>query len=196
MRKNFLSCFALILFALCPIILLSSCGGEGEGDLSEPVEDLSDNEIIELYRQAGYAYGWFEIYNIEFAQGSEKEIEGLVYYKVSHDDINSLASLREYLGQFFAGAVIDGLINSSSEKPKFIDVEGELYVNPQVRPANRYAGEESFRIVRSQGGGLINLLVDVQMLDENMEPERVQEYTFVLKFDDGRWIFENFSLVQ
>ncbi|MDR1630796.1 MAG: hypothetical protein LBS36_11410 [Oscillospiraceae bacterium] len=196
MQKPFKIRAAASLLAVCLCVFLAACDRGGETSVPDSAQALSDEEVIERYRQAGYVYGWFEIYNIAFDAESEKLVDGVKYYKVAHEDIHDMASLRACLGEYFAESIVNALLSPSRSPAEFVEADGVLYTNPTVRAADRFAGEESFRVVRSQGGELINLLVDVEKLNGNMEQDGTRGYTFVLKNTGGKWLFENFSMVR
>lgn len=185
-----------MLLAAGLLLLLTACEGGRETTAPVGTSDCTDEEVIEFYRQAGYVYGWFEIYNISFDEQDEKELNGMRYYRVTHETVRDMNSLRTHLGEYFSENIINTLLNVGSSPAKFAEIDGALYTTPTVRAADRFAGDESFFVVRSQSGDLINLQVDVQHLNNAMEPEGTKEYTFVLKKLNDRWLFENFSLVR
>ncbi len=117
----------LIIFSLC------ACGSENSEDtqinspettLTEESNSLSSSEAAYIYNKAySLAATWFDFYNEYWNQeDSFVETNGYEYFAINHETINSVATLKDYLCEFFSENLVDSVIGEA-----YLDREGKLY---------------------------------------------------------------------
>ena len=158
-------------------------------------KELTDDEVVELYNKAKEAYGWFDLTTIPYDAEKYIEIDGERYFEVSQPGIASKKALADYLDEFFADDITEGLMAMSSDR--YVEYEGKLYVLSADRGTDIFKGAESYEVIRVSEKQ-IKLAVTVEIYEDPMQKNVTgyKQYDFFLEFSDGRWRFTNFELVR
>jgi len=157
--------------------------------------ELTDDEVVDLYNKAKEVYGWFDLTTIPYDAEKYIEADGERYFEVSQPGITSKKALADYLNEFFADDITEGLMAMSSDR--YVEHEGKLYVLPADRGADISKGEESYEVERVSERQ-IKLAVAVEVYGDPMQRNVTgyERHDFFLEFSDGRWRFKNFELVR
>jgi len=158
-------------------------------------KELTDDEIVELYNKATEAYGWFDLTTIPYDAEKYIEADGERYFEVSQPGIISKKTLTDYLDEFFADDITEGLMAMSSGR--YVEREGKLYVLPADRGTDIFKGAESYEVVRASEKQ-IKLEVTEEIYEDPKQKNVTgyKQYDFFLEFSDGRWKFTSFELVR
>ena len=160
------------------------------------VPAVTDDEVMGAYEKAVESYGWFDLTTMPLEDGTGREYDGNFYQKVRHDTIKTYAELRAYLQTLFSDDIVAGLLNGGGGLERYRDIDGELYAIPADRGTDLTKGDETRRILRDGGSGVI-VEVAVQLLDPetgDVTGQEIHDFSYVYR--DGKWIFETFSLVR
>ena len=157
--------------------------------------ELTDDEVVELYNKAREAYGWFDLTTIPFDTEKYIETDSERYFEVSEPGITSKKALVDYLNEFFADDITEGLMAMSSDR--YVEHEGKLYVLPMDRGTDIFKGAESYEVIRVSEKQ-IKLAVTVEIYGDPVlrNVSGHKQYDFFLEFSDGRWRFTNFKMVR
>jgi len=159
------------------------------------IAELTDNEVVDFYKKAKEAYGWFDLTTIPHDPEKYIEIDGVKYFEVIQPGITSKRALADYLNEFFTEEITEGLMTVSSNR--YVEQEGKLYVLPADRGTDIFKGAESYEVFRVSDRE-IKLTVTVEIYDdpEQRNVREYEQYDFFLEFSDNRWRFKNFESVR
>ena len=157
--------------------------------------EMTDDEVVDLYNKAKEVYGWFDLTTIPFDTEKYIEADGERYFEVTEPGIASKKALADYLNEFFADDITEGLMAMSSDR--YVEHEGKLYVLPADRGTDIFKGAESYEVVRVSEKQ-IKLAVTVEIYGDPAQRNVIgyKQYDFFLEFSDGRWRFTNFEMVR
>jgi len=181
------------LLTLVMVTVLVSCGGiDSTGEKEQP--EAKELEIFtKIFYQAMEAYSWFHLTTMPIDSTDSKEADGMTFYRVSHDTINTYADLEVYLRSLFSGNLVDELLNS--RRDLYREFDGKLYGIPADRGSDITKGEYELSIDRVSNTK-VKFVVEVELLDPN-DLETVTGYEtheYNLELIDNNWIFKNFDL--
>lgn len=193
MDKKFdLVCICLLL------MLLSSCSTVEEKNpfVSSSVEISSDEGINyikskspeELIGRAKTAYGWFAMVPLEVEYDLQKEIDGVIYYKVADDRYDTREKLDEYLHTIFSNDIIKGMWG---EYPIYKELDGFLYCTDGGRGQDIFIEDERYDAEEISDDKVV-YTVTVTYSPESGEDENPREYEFVMEKIDNNWVFTSF----
>lgn len=155
----------------------------------------SDGEVLDAYRRAAEAYGWFEMATLPENPEDVREVEGRTYCRVDSDQFASLADLRGYLRSLFSDEIVDALLPAGGTQ--YLDLDGGLYVMPGGRGSNLYLGEERQEVLReSESRCLVQVTVDQVDPEQDFAVTGQEVHTFSYEKVGDKWIFTSFSLFR
>lgn len=160
----------------------------------------SDEEILQVYREATEAYSWFAGYddsglalNLEETQLQPDRI----YYKVTAAGLGNLDDLRAYLKTLFSDEVVDGLLPPGQDH--FLDTEGGLYALPAGRGADPAKGGITTAVLWPEEEAPKSCIVQttVELLDPNngYVVTGQQVYNFPYAQVGDKWVFTQFESI-
>lgn len=205
----FATLFILALFSAC----LTGCGASAGvfPDVSPPVpgrpetggmqssqveaapRPLSEEEILDAYKQAEEFYGWFDLEPLP-SGGSTAVEDGILYRQVDAEDIKTLEDLRTCLRSVFSQELTEQLLDADSGALRYRDIEGALYVAGSGRDRAPGKGGVEIQVEQSEEGGYA-VAVAVELLDEDGAVTGMEHWTFPYAFVEDRWVFTDFRLV-
>lgn len=155
---------------------------------------LTEEEILAAYDRAITAYEWFDLNPLPCG-GPVVKRGGASYQRVKYAGFDTLDDLKTYFGSLFSQEVIDRLFPENEETPRYLDIDGELYVRPGGREADPKKSSASAAVERQTDGSYrINVTVDL-LDDDQLAMIGVECYAFPYQNINGRWVFTDFQLV-
>lgn len=166
-----------------------------------PNEEMQESQIIDTYKRAVEAYGWFYLTTMPTVCNSDEDIreyEGWQYYRVEHETIKTLADLENYLRSLFSDNIVTKLL-SEGEGKRYRDFDGILYAMPADRGTDINKGEETYEVIKESERKFI-LRVTVELLGEWQGDKRpvigYETHDFIYEKINDRWVFSSFDLVR
>ncbi len=156
----------------------------------------TEQNIIDAYKTAADAVGWFSITTVPpLDTDKSMDVDGITYYKVKSEQVNSLETLKMYLETLFDTDMADLLIDLNDENQRFIDGDDGLYCTSFAFEPSYYSDEETYAVTKVSDDEY-KLAVSYQLLndDGSVKDDRTQNCTF--KKINGRWVFYNFILYR
>ncbi len=191
-------------------MLLSGCSGESAAkDADAPPEaavygmsasqvewdvcPLPEEEILAAYAQAVKVYSWFETTPLPNS-GEAVTVDGVLYHKVDKEGLSEMASLRAYLRCVFSRELTDELLESGGEV-HYRDIDGVLYITGEGREHDASKGKTEIQVQQTgEASYLVN--VTVELLDADGVAAGLECWSFPYAFDEDRWVFSDFQLVN
>lgn len=170
---------------------------QGEGQTAIP----SIDEVEDAYNKATEAFYWFYVTTmpVESFDRSDsstyKEIDGMIYHRVTHNAIKTCADLENYLRSLFADEIATELLDCEGVHPRYRDIDGALYAIIADRGTNIYKGEAALEVTQESDVKFI-CTVRVELLDENFFVTEYETHEYSYEFIDGQWVFTSFYLFR
>ena len=160
----------------------------------------TDAEIEEVYQRAVDAFAWFDReampHDWEDYVLDEGEHFDWQYFRVLHDDINTLTDLEAHLNNIFTTDVVRGLFDMSPHQ-MYRDFDGVLRTTGGERGWRMDVVDEVHEIIRESGQRIIyRVTVDILDWDTLEEVVDTEVHEFVYELIDGQWLFSNFNLTR
>lgn len=211
--------YILTVLLIVLVIFLASCktpvqdivdptpdditGTQTENTDNDPTNPYNSEDLREFIKQqydkAKEAYFWFEIDSLppedkEVDFNSIKEINGLYYYKVGHETINSLGELEAYLKTIFSDEITARLLEEGREH--YIDIDGELWAVDANRGTDISVGDAIFSI-KEKSDNRIVYIANVEELDlETGETVGINTHEYIYEKTDNGWRWTQFSIYE
>ncbi|MCL1934915.1 MAG: IseA DL-endopeptidase inhibitor family protein [Defluviitaleaceae bacterium] len=156
---------------------------------------LSDTEIKTKYAVASEVFSWFDSETMDVYEDIFVEEDNKIYWLVNHYHINSLEDLQTYLSSIFTNNVIDEIF--SDQYFLYREIDGKLYVLGASRPHDITVGKEFHEIIRINDYEII-YRVYVEIMNGNNFEKVVDTiyHDFILLYEDGLWLFDNFHAIR
>lgn len=156
---------------------------------------LLEEEILAAYERAQRVYGWFDLAPLP-TSGETAVLDQEVYHRVDMDGIEEVEDLRTFLRSVFSQELTDRLLDGETARIQYRDINGALYAAGVRR--DRDAGKGRAYVETEQLGETVysvNVLVD--LLGEDGETVvGLESWSFPYAFEDDRWVFTDFCLVD
>ncbi|WP_298020104.1 hypothetical protein [uncultured Dysosmobacter sp.] len=210
-----------VWLALLLILLLSGCGNsteETEKTAADPptqaeetlpaaetaalrtaqveadARPLTEEELLAAYDRAVRVYSWFDLSPLA-TTGEGVEADGALYRMVDVRGLYDLEDLRNDLRAVFSEDVTEQLLAAGGDRPLYRDIDGALYGRGSGREKDPYKG--AVQIQTEQVGETayaVDVMVDL-LDDDQVTVTGVECWSFPYVFENGRWVFTEFSLV-
>ena len=158
----------------------------------------TDEEVLEVYREAQTAYNWFAVETLEGHQDEKVEYQGDLYARVADERFPNMDSLRGYLKTMFSDEVVDGLL--PLEGRQYVEIEGQLYVLEGARGTDITKGAVTLSVVWPQEDEPLTCTVraEVELLDEETLSTVVgsEVYEFPYQKVGDKWVFTWFTPIK
>lgn len=160
-----------------------------------PVRPLPDEEILAAYERAQRVYGWFDLAPLPTSD-ENTVLNQERYYRVVMDGIEELEDLRSCLRSVFSQELTDRLLDGRTTRIRYRDIGGVLYVSGLQRDRNAGKGRTSVETEQLEETVYsVNVLAD--LLGEDGETVvGLESWSFPYVFEDDRWVFTDFRLVD
>ncbi|MCQ2749862.1 MAG: hypothetical protein MJ246_08000 [Clostridia bacterium] len=150
------------------------------------VTDISDDDVIKLFKKAEEASYWFRVCSLE--EGGYDPESGLSIV----GRFKTLEEMKDYLKVLFSEELIDEFISNS----RYEDVDGVLMVMAGARGTNIFMRDSTYEVVRLSDKK-IKLIETVDVLDETLENhDHYESFDFLLEKINGSWVFTVFPTVR
>lgn len=150
------------------------------------VTDISDDDVIKLFKKAEEASYWFRVCSLE--EGGYDPESGLSIV----GRFKTLEEMKDYLKVLFSEELIDEFISNS----RYEDVDGVLMVMAGARGTNIFMRDSIYEVVRLSDKK-IKLIETVDVLDETLENhDHYESFDFLLEKINGSWVFTVFPTVR
>jgi hypothetical protein len=190
----------------CYRVRLLDCIGEigGGGLQGENLTAIPGiNEVAEAYQKATEAFYWFEVTTMPVASfdrsdsSTYKEIDGMLYHRVTSATIKTYADLENYLYTLFTQEIVAELLDHGGDYQRYRDIDGALHAILADRGTDIFKGEETLAVTQ-ESDVKFTCTVSVELLSEAgdfaVTGYEVHEYSYELI--DGQWVFTNFYLFR
>lgn len=156
---------------------------------------MPEAEILAAYQRAERIYGWFDLAPLPLT-GESAAVNGVTYYRVDMEGIETLEDLRTCLRGVFSQELTDLLLDGRSARIQYRDVNGVLFAAGDSRERDAGKGRTQVEVEQSEDGvSFVNVTVD--LLGEDRETVvGLESWSFPYAFVDDRWVFTDFRLVS
>lgn len=156
---------------------------------------MPEAEILAAYDRAQRIYGWFDLAPPPLA-GESAAVNGVTYYRVDLEGIETLEDLRTCLRGVFSQELADLLLDGRSARIQYRDVNGVLFAAGDSRERDAGKGRTQVEVEQPEEGVyFVNVTVD--LLGEDQETVvGLESWSFPYAFVDDRWVFTDFRLVS
>lgn len=171
-----------------------AAGSMSSARTEQDSRDLSDAEVLAAYERAAAAYGWFRRATLP---GGEPSVtaDGQEFQPVEYAGIGTVEELRTYLRGLFSAAVVDRLLPEGGSE-LYRDIDGVLHVCPTAWDRDAGKGRVSMMVERRSAVSY-SVNVTVELLDDDRGTVTgVECYAFPYEWNEGRWVFTDFDLVN
>jgi len=118
------------------------------------------------------------------------------YFRVLHDDINTLADLEAHLNSIFTSDVIRELFDMHPHQ-MYRDFDGVLRTTGGERGWRMDVSDEVHEIIRENDQRIIyRVTVDILDVDTLQQVVDAEVHDFILTLVNGSWLFSNFDLTR
>ena len=195
------------------IIITSDHGGIGTGHGKESIQErmtfvvmnkefssaiektpLTDAQATSIYNKAyTVASVWFDFYN-DFYDTNDYFAENYnTYYVVNHESINSVATLKNYLSNYFSKKLIDNIVDDL-----YVDRDGKLYqrcIEAGDPVPTYYLDETKAELIsESDESTSYSLTVTTRYDDDYFDdgnPFREESLNISYVYENGKWVIDN-----
>lgn len=158
----------------------------------------SDEEVLEAYRRANEAYGWFMKATLPAHQDDVREGEdGAVFHKVADERFPTLNDLRNYLKTLFSDEIVDTLLPADGQQ--YVDLDGALYVQEGGRGSDISKGALTLAVEWPQDGNeswcTVVGIVEILNIDDLQTVVGEETYRFPYQKVGDKWVFTQFESI-
>lgn len=156
---------------------------------------LLDEEILAAYERAQRVYGWFDLAPLPTSDETAL-LDGELYRRVDMDGIKEVEDLRTCLRSVFSQELTDRLLDGETARVQYRDMNGVLYVSGVRRDRDPGKGQAQVETQQAEETlCFVNVLVD--LLGEDGETVvGLESWSFPYAFEEDRWVFTDFRLVD
>lgn len=155
---------------------------------------LTEEELLAAYDRAVRVYSWFDLSPLA-TTGEGVEADGARYRMVDARGLYELEDLRNDLRAVFSEDVTEQLLAAGGDRPLYRDIDGALYGRGSGREKDPYKGAVQIQTEQvSETAYAVNVMVDL-LDDDQVTVTGVECWSFPYVFENGRWVFTEFSLV-
>lgn len=155
---------------------------------------LTEEELLAAYDRAVRVYSWFDLSPLA-TTGEGVEADGALYYRVDARGLYDLEDLRNDLRAVFSDDVAEQLLAAGGDCPLYRDIDGALYGRGSGREKDPYKGAVQIQTEQvSETAYAVDVMVDL-LDDDQVTVTGVECWSFPYVFENGRWVFTEFSLV-
>lgn len=172
----------------------------GAGDMRATLVEASarpllEEEILTAYERAQRVYGWFDLDPLPTTDKTVV-LDGKTYRRVDMDGIEKVEDLRTCLRSVFSQQLTDRLLDGEATRIRYRDIDGVLYVSGPRRDRDPGKGRTCVETEQLEETVCsVNVLVD--LLGEDGETVvGLESWSFPYAFEDDRWVFTDFCLVN
>lgn len=155
---------------------------------------LPEAEILAAYERAQRVYGWFDLAPLPLSEESAV-LGGVTYHRVNMAGIEDLEDLRTYLRGLFSQELTDRLLDGSTARIQYRNIQGILYASGEPRepdPGKGLARVEAERV--EENLYFVNVMVDL-LAEDGESVTGLESWSFPYAFVEDRWVFTDFQLV-
>lgn len=170
--------------------------GDMQGSPAEsPDRLLLEEEILSAYERAQQVYGWFDLAPLPTSDETVV-LDRELYHRVDMAGIEEVEDLRTCLRSVFSQELTDRLLDGGTARIRYRDVGGVLYASDFRRDRDAGKGQAYVQTERLEETAYsVNVLVD--LLGEDGETVvGLESWSFPYAFEDDRWVFTDFRLVD
>lgn len=163
--------------------------------VESPAWPLPEEEILAAYERAQRVYGWFDLAPLPTSD-ENTVLDQNRYYRVAMDGIDELEDLRACLRSVFSQELTDRLLDGQASRIQYRDIGGVLYASGPQR--DRDAGKGRISVETEQLEETVysvNVLVDL-LAEDGETVVGLESWSFPYAFEDDRWVFTDFRLVD
>lgn len=155
---------------------------------------LTDAQATSIYNKAyTVASVWFDFYN-DFYDTNDYFAENYnTYYVVNHESINSVATLKNYLSNYFSKELIDNIVDDL-----YVDRDGKLYqrcIEAGDHVPTYYLDETKAELIsESDDSTSYSLTVTTRYDDDYFDdgnPFREESLNISYVYESGKWVIDN-----
>ncbi len=155
---------------------------------------LTEEELLAAYDRAVRAYSWFDLSPLA-TTGEGVEADGALYRMVDARGLHDLEDLRNDLRAVFSEDVTEQLLATGGDRPLYRDIDGALYGRGRGREKDSHKGAVQIQTEQvSETAYAVDVMVDL-LDDDQVTVTGVECWSFPYVFENGRWVFTEFSLV-
>jgi|GEM_PF-5628534 len=191
----------LLALVLASLLLMTSCGSFLDGSeeskshstqKKDPNSPPETEEMIQIYKEAKAVYEYMMVSHFPLRTSeSSVIIEGMDYYRVEFDDIETMTDLKKYLKKYFSDLIIDEMLNQDIKR--YREIDGALYGLNGDRGLNPVMGEEQFAYNESSDTKVrLEVMVEILGEDDSETAISYESYFFVYEKLEGKWVFTDF----
>ena len=151
----------------------------------------TDEQVLEAYRQAREAYGWFYRETLPYLD-EPLDRDGTAYYPVNYPGLSAMADLRGYLKNLFSDEIVDALLPAGGQQ--YVEVDGRLFVRPGVQAPDPTRGPAALQVLRQDGGIVVRATVPVLDPEQDYAPVGSETHDFPYAQVGDKWLFTEFYL--
>lgn len=154
-------------------------------------------DMENVYKAACDAFGWITLTAAPPVDMQDEYVkDGLAYYRVKSDFLNSLEDLKLYYLTMFDEATAEELMDINEEISRFVESpDGGLYCMKFYYEPQGFSEEETFELVRNSEDSC-NYNISYYTVDQ--DGNKLKDYTKTFKYEkvNGRWIFTRFYVYR
>lgn len=206
----------ILLFICLTVLVICLCACTPEvntDDMETKVEEVEDGQsknldeeiaerpdVVEAYLEAAEAYSWFDLATMDYDTADTVEYASYQYARVTHETIQCLEDLENYLRTLFSDKIVSELLKERDGIQQYRDFNGQLYVIPAGRGADITKGKAQGEIVY-ESPTQVQFHVTVEVLNpENSAVIGEETYEFLYEYTapygDARWAFTKFESIR
>ena len=160
---------------------------------------LDEQSVINALEKAMEVYAVFNLCSMELDTSKAVTANGMTYCNVVSNEYSSYADLRTMVYSLFSVEIGDALLCEDSDRPPYIDYNGELYGLDFARGSDITKGEYTVEVENVSNTEIIcHVSVETIDFDENADIDSYrkvtgyEDYTFRYEYMNNKWIFTEF----
>jgi len=157
----------------------------------------TEEDMENVYKAACDAFGWITLTAAPpVDMKDEYVVDGLAYYRVKSDFLNSLDDLKLYYLTMFDESTAEELMDINEETSRFVEKpDGGLFCMKFYYKPQGFSEEETFELVKnSEDSCTYNVSYYTVDKDGNKLKDKMESFRY--EKVDGRWIFTNFRVYR
>ena len=157
----------------------------------------TEEDMEQVYKLACEAFGWIALTAAPPLDTEDMyEVEGLPYFRVESEYLQSLSDLELYYKTLFSDDIVEILLDVNKDIKRFIEGEnGGLYSMGFTYKPVGFSEEETFEFTRVRDD-CCYYDVYYSLLDNEGNKTRDASERFIYEKVDGRWIFTTFRVYR
>lgn len=155
---------------------------------------LPEMEVLAAYERAQRVYGWFDLAPLPLSEESAV-LGGETYRRVKMPGIEDLEDLRTYLRGVFSQELTDRLLDGTTTRIQYRNIQGVLYACGEPRepdPSKGQARAEAERLAEDLYS--VNVMVDL-LAEDGESVAGLESWSFPYALIEDRWVFTDFRLI-